>query len=194
MVSSSNSGVLRQPFLGTEAHVIGSNDARYVDPHQAKRLDEAQRAGYDQGFADGAKAAEAAARRSADAAAQRLRTASQDAVGALVSTTVQLVPELVDLAIKVAKHIVDEVPEQVSASLESRIAAALGQIDDEHLVVFVSPIDVGEVSSGLATNPDVTMAVDESLRAGEARIDGQWVHADLTLDAAWSIVEGSLRD
>ena len=193
-MSSSNSGVLRQPFLGTDARVIGSTDAGYVDPHQSKRLDEAQRAGYDQGFADGAKAAEAAARRSADAAAQRLRTASQDSVGALVSTTLQLVPELMDLAIRIAKHIVDEVPEQVSASLESRIAAALGQIDDEQLVVFVSPVDAGEVSSGVATNPNLTMQVDESLRPGEARIDGRWVHADLTLSTAWSMVEASLRD
>jgi flagellar biosynthesis/type III secretory pathway protein FliH len=192
-VSSSNSGVLRQPFLGTEAQVIGSNDARYVDAHQSKRLDEAQRAGYDQGFADGAKAAEAAARRSADAAAQRLRTASQDAVGALVSTTVQLVPELMDLAIRIARHIVDEVPEQVSASLESRIAAALGQIDDEHLTVYVSPLDAGEVTAGFATNPHLTMEIDESLRPGEARIDGRWAHADLTLETAWSLVEASLH-
>jgi flagellar biosynthesis/type III secretory pathway protein FliH len=180
--------------MATEAQVIGSNDARYVDPHQSKRLDEAQRAGYDQGFADGAKAAESAARRSADAAAQRLRTASQDAVGALVSTTVQLVPELMDLAIRIARHIVDEVPEQVSASLESRIAAALGQIDDEHLTVYVSPFDAGEVTAGFATNPQITMAVDDALRPGEARIDGRWAHADLTLSAAWSIVEASLRD
>lgn len=193
-MSSSSSGVLRQPSLGTEARVLGSSDDSFVDPYLAKRLDEARRAGHESGFADGARAAESAARRSADAAAQRLRTASQDAVGALVSTTMQLVPELVALAVEIARHIVDQVPEELTASLQTRIQAALAQIDDERLTLFVSPADAGELTAGLAGHPQLTVEMDDSLRPGDARIDGLWAHADLTLATAWSIVEASLGD
>lgn len=192
-MNTSSSGVIRQPFLATDPHVMGSADGGFVDPTFIKRLDEARSAGYDQGFADGAKAAEAAARRSAEAATQRLRTAAHDAVAELAGTTVELVPQLLDVAIAIARHIVAEVPEQVSASLAERISAALGEIDDDELTVYVSPSDAGEVNAGFASVPTLQVEVDESLSPGEARLDGRWAHADLTLATAWSIIERSLH-
>jgi flagellar biosynthesis/type III secretory pathway protein FliH len=171
---------------------MGSADAGYVDPVFAKRLEEARASGYDQGFADGAKAAEAAARRSAEAAAARLRSGADEAVRALQATTIDLVPGLIDLAVRIARRIVAEVPEQLSASLVDRIASALTLIDDEGLTVFVSPGDVGEVSAGFATTPALTVVPDPALGQGEARVDGPWAHADLTLPIAWSIIEGEL--
>ncbi len=192
-MSSSNSGVLRQPFLATDPHVMGSAEAGFLDPTFLKHIDEARSSGYDQGFADGAKAAEAAARRSAEAAEQRLRTATTDAVAHLASTTVDVVPQLLDVAIAIARNIVAEVPEQVSASLGDRIAAALTQIDDDQLTISVSPGDLGEVSAGFGTVPGLTVVPDETLGAGEALIDGVWAHADLTIPMAWAIVEEGLR-
>lgn len=192
-MNSSSSGVLRQPFIANDPHVMGSAEQFYVDPVTAKRSEDARKAGYQQGFADGAKAAETAARRSAEMAAQRLRDAAHQAVAELSATTVMLIPELVDVAVAIAKHIVSEVPDQLSASLVERIGAALDLIDDEQLTVFVSPSDVGEVQAGFGAAPTLTVATDQSLAQGEARIEGQWTRADLTIPTAWRLVEEAIR-
>lgn len=192
-MNSSSSGVLRQPFVADAPHVMGSTDTFYIDPVTAKRSEDARKAGYEQGFADGARAAETAARRSAEAAAQRLRDATAQAVADLSATTVELVPALVETALAIARHLVAAVPEELSTSLVARIGQALDQIDDERLTVHVSPIDQGEVQAGFGSAPSITLAVDPSLGAGEARIEGTWARADLTLPAAWALIEESLR-
>jgi flagellar assembly protein FliH len=192
-VNSSSSGVLRQPFIANDPHVMGSADTFYVDPVTAKRSEDARKAGYQQGFADGAKAAETAARRSAEVAAQRLRDAAAQVVAELASTTADLVPALMDTAIAIAHHLVASVPEELTASLVERLSAALDQIDDDRLVIHISPGDQGEVQAGFGAAPTVTLALDPTLGAGEARIEGTWARADLTLPAAWSLIEESLR-
>lgn len=190
---SSNTGVLRQPFISTEAHIMGSRDRGYVDPVMRTRLDDSRAAGYEQGFADGARAAETGARRAAEAAQHRLQKAAETARAELAATNVQLVPELLDLAITIARHIVDEVPDQVRATLLDRIADALSQLDDDHLTVRVGPADLGEITAGVKGTNDVSVVPDPELGPGEARIEGTWCRADLTLPTAWGIVEESLR-
>lgn len=192
-MNSSSSGVLRQPFVANDPHVMGSAEQFYVDPVTAKRSEDARKAGYQQGFADGAKAAEAAAKRSAEAAAQRLRDAAAQAVSDLSSTTIDLVPALMDTAVAIARHLVASVPEELSASLVDRIGQALNSIDDDRITVHVSPVDQGEVQAGYAAAPTITLAVDPSLSAGEARIEGVWARADLTLPTAWKLIEESLH-
>lgn len=192
-MSSSSSGVLRQPSIADDPHVMGSAEQFYVDPVTAKRAEDARKAGYHQGFADGAKSAESAARRSAEMAAQRLRDAAHQAVADLSATTIMLVPGLVEAAVAIAKHMVAEVPEQLSASLVERISEALDLIDDEQLTVFVAPPDLGEVQAGFGAAPTLTVATDQSLEQGEARIEGQWTRADLTIPTAWRLVEEALR-
>lgn len=192
-MNSSSSGVLRQPLIAHDPHVMGSTDTFYIDPVTAKRSEDARKAGYQQGFADGARAAEIAARRSAEAAAQRLRDATAQAVADLSATTVELVPALIETALAIARNLVAAVPEELSASLVARIGQALDQIDDERLTVLVSPGDQGEVQAGFGSTPSITLAIDPSLGAGEARIEGTWARADLTLPAAWALIEESLR-
>jgi flagellar assembly protein FliH len=185
--------VIRGAFLATEAHVIGVADRDYVDPIMAVRLEDARQVGYEQGFADGAKATEAAARRSADSALERLRVGAEAARRDLAATSVELVPQLVETAVRIARMIVDEVPDQVRTSLVARIAEAIDQMDDPAMTVLVSPEDEGLVAPSLGSVVGLTTRTDPTIRPGDARIEGQWARADLTLETAWRLIEESLR-
>lgn len=193
-MTTSNSGVLRQPLLSTEAHVMGASEATYVDPIMASRLESARGAGYEQGFAEGARAAEAGARRSAELALARLQSGVAAVRDDLTTATAALVPGLIDLAVDIAKQIVDEVPDQVRSSMIARLTEAIDHLDDEALVLVVHPGDAGEVSVATADLPRISVRTDERLGTGEARVEGRWCRADLTLATAWQIVEGGVRD
>jgi flagellar biosynthesis/type III secretory pathway protein FliH len=194
MVTTSNSGVLRQPLLSTEAHVMGASEATYVDPIMASRLEGARGAGYEQGFAEGARAAEAGARRSAELALARLQAGVATVRADLAPASAALVPGLIDLAVDIAKQIVDEVPDQVRASMIARLTEAIDHLDDDDLVLVIHPGDAAEVSMATDDLPGITVRTDDRLGTGEARIESRWCRADLTLGTAWQIVESGVRD
>jgi flagellar biosynthesis/type III secretory pathway protein FliH len=173
--------------------VIGAADRGYIDPIMAVRIDDARQVGYKHGFADGAKATEAAARRSAEAALERLHAGAEAARRELATTSIELVPQLMDAALQIAKMIVEEIPDRVRTSLAGRIGAAIEQMDDPAMTVVINPDDEGLVAPALRTVTGVTVRTDPTVAAGDARIEGQWARADLTLGTAWRIVEESLR-
>jgi len=189
-VTSSNSGVLRQPPVASNPLMLGLDHR--IDPVTATMIEEARAAAYEQGVTDGIKSAESAARHAADTAMERLRSAQAALIEDLLTVTADRVPGLMQLALSIARRIVDEIPEAVSESLASRIAEALTQIDDRTLVLRVNPEELAQIKPAFDGASAVTVIGDATLRAGDAVIDGTWAHADLTLTTAWAMVEESL--
>lgn len=178
--------VLRNPDLSETAHRLGTSA---VDPRLTACLEEARRAGYDEGFTAGAGAGEAITRKAEAEALARIERAVAAATGALRAELSAFCPELTRLAVRIARRLVAEVPEAVSAGLSARIAAALDQIDDEDLVIHLHPDDAARLRTLTHRLDGLTVQPDPDLSPGDARITGRWSRADLTLATAWGIVE-----
>jgi flagellar biosynthesis/type III secretory pathway protein FliH len=164
----------------------------YLDPAAVARVEEARELAYREGLAEGARKAEAAARRSAEAATARLRSGVEQARRDLQALSVENVPALVSLAVDIARKIVADVPGQVVDGLKARIEEALALLDDVDLVLAVSESDHHEVAPAFAGTPGLRIVVGPDLGTGDARIDGTWAHADLTLGTAWRLLAEEL--
>jgi flagellar biosynthesis/type III secretory pathway protein FliH len=91
---------------------------------------------------------------------------------------------LVGIGIDVAEVILGNEPEIDRATAAQRVAAALMEIDDRPLTLFVHPDDATILGDPLAERFGLDIAEDAGLRPGEARIAGPWAKADFTRDAA----------
>lgn len=145
-------------------------------------------AAYERGVADGVAQerseglALAAAFRQAlgDAAATR-RAEAQEQAAALLRTALEL-----------AERIVGHAPHDDGAALETRVRAALAEVDDEPLELAVHPVDAARLGAVTATDPRLELTTDPSLRPGEAKLRGRWAEADLTRAAAVAAATSAL--
>ena len=188
MVTSSNS-VLRAPRVDGMATTLGSTP---LDSLTRSAISEARKAGYAEGHAAGKREAVLEARSALERATQLLDAAVASANRQISDAVRAHSPAVVELAIDIAKRIVGDLPDDAGARLHERIGLALEQIDDEQLVIRVSPSDAGRIEGLLASRVDVSVVRDATIDDGDALISGRWAQADLRLATAWDLVKEQL--
>ena len=188
-MTSSNS-VLRAPRVEGMATTLGSTP---LDTLTRSAISEARKAGYAEGHAAGKREAVLEARSALERATQLLDAAVASANRQISDAVRAHSPAVVDLAVDIAMRIVGDLPDDAGVRLHERITAALEQIDDEQLVIRVSPTDAGRIEELLATRTDVSVVRDATIEDGDALISGRWARADLRLTTAWDLVKDQLN-
>lgn len=187
-MTSSNS-VLRAPRVDGMATTLGSMP---LDSLTRSAISEARKAGYAEGHAAGKREAVLEARSALERATQLLDAAVASANRQISDAVRAHSPAVIDLAIDIARRMVGDLPDDAGAKLQERIALALEQIDDEQLVIRVSPTDAARVEELLSGRSDVSVVRDTTIDDGDALISGRWAQADLRLTTAWSLVKDQL--
>lgn len=187
-MTSSNS-VLRAPRIDGMATTLGSTP---LDSLTRSAIAEARKAGYAEGHAAGKREAVLEARSALERATQLLDAAVASANRQISESVSNHSPAVVALAIDIAKRVVGDLPDDAGVRLHERIALALEQIDDEQLVIRVSPTDAARVDELLANRNDISVVRDTTIDDGDALISGRWAQADLRLATAWDLVKEQL--
>ena len=165
-----------------------------LDSLTRSAIAEARKAGYAEGHAAGKREAVLEARSALERATQLLDAAVASANRQISDAVRAHSPAVVELAVDIAKRIVGDLPGDAGLHLQERITLALEQIDDEQLVIRVSPTDAARVEEILADRTDISVVRDATIDDGDALISGRWAQADLRLATAWDIVKEQLDD
>ncbi len=189
-MTSSNS-VLRSPRIDGMATTLGSTP---LDSLTRSAIAEARKAGYAEGHAAGKREATLEARSALERATQLLDAAVASANRQMRDAVTAHSPGVVELAVDIASRIVADLPDDSGARLHERIMLALEEIDDEQLVLRVSPTDAARIEELLANRTDVSIVRDATIDDGDAIISGRWAQADLRLAAAWDLVREQMND
>ena len=176
--------VIRGANVGPAPIYLDSNATRFVDGEMADLVEQARRAAYEAGYRDGYGAG------SADntAAAARVAGALDSALRAASQLRSETIVEALQAALAVAEHVVGTAPPTSPEVLVERIEQAIETLDDEAIVVSLSPGDWDQVAPTVSLPPNVTVDQDPTLTPGEARIRGTWSSIDLTRAAALDVV------
>lgn len=188
-MTSSNS-VLRAPRIESVATTLGT---RTVDPATRAAIAEARNSGYAEGHAAGKREAALEAHNALERATAILDAAVASGRQQIVEAVGSQSNAIVDLAIEIAKQVVESVPPDAGKGLAEKLEVALQQIDDPELVVRVSPNDVTTLSPLFEHRKDVTLIKDPSIHPGDAILSGRWAQADLQLAAAWKLIAEALH-
>ncbi len=163
-----------------------------LDSFTRTAIAEARKAGFAEGHAAGRREAVLEARSALERATELLDAAIASANRQLREIVEAQGPAVVDLAVDIAKRIVGALPDDAGAGLREKIALALTEIDDEPLVIRVSPTDAARIDDLFANRTDIAVVRDTTIDDGDALISGRWAQADLRLAAAWDIVKEEL--
>lgn len=180
---SSSRRVLRQPSMGPELR-IATPDPALLDPVVRARVEEAATRARAQGHAEGVAEGRRALLEDGARLAEAIRAGGAEAAERLAQARAARADEVVELALALARAVLDREPHDGGIALLRHVRAALEQIDDEPLTVRVSPADAAVVERGLADLHGIAVAADPSIAPGEGRISGPWAHADLRAAAA----------
>lgn len=183
------SRLLSAPDVGAAVRTLGTPDPALDAALQARLAQaaaEARALGHREGMAAAAGAAEQAAARVV--AALTRADGELRAIAAAAD---------VDLALRIARAVLDREPRDGSMLLLERVREALARLDDERIAVHLHPRDavvlhepLQRVATGLGTALDVVE--DTTIDEGEALLAGRWARADLTRAAALEAVEALL--
>lgn len=164
-----------------------------LDSLTRSAISEARKAGYAEGHAAGKREAVLEARSALERATKLLDAAVVSANRQIRDAVNAHSPAIVELAVDIAKRIVGDLPDDAGVRLHARIALALEQIDDEQLVIRVSPTDAARIEELLTNRTDISVVRDTTVDDGDALISGRWAQADLRLGAAWDLVKEQLN-
>jgi flagellar biosynthesis/type III secretory pathway protein FliH len=160
-----------------------------LDSLTRSAISEARKAGYAEGHSAGMRDAVLEARSALERASELLDAAVASANRQISEAFRAHSPAVVELAIDIARRIVGDLPDDAGARLHERIALALEQIDDEQLVIRVSPTDASRIEELMSSRTDVAVVRDTTIDDGDALISGRWAQADLRLTTAWELVK-----
>ncbi len=182
------SSVLKSFKMSPGGQLIG-HGVQVVDPSTRQALEDARQDGYEVGFADGMNAGAGSMAALEAQTVERLERAVQDVRAHLEELHTAANRRVLGLVFELAKTVISQVPEGVAESLETRLFAALDQMDDEDIRIRLCPEDHAQLAHLLPAwaNP----VIDPSLGRGDAMIDGRWSQADLRLETAWAALLGS---
>jgi flagellar assembly protein FliH len=184
-----SNSVIRSAALAEAPVVIGEAGDRFMPPGMQAMLEAAKREARADGFRAGRESAVAEVQEAANAARHALSEMVEETRIRLDQAISQRAPELVELAIEFAKHIVGEAAVDPGRSLAERLLAALEQIDDDQLRIRVNPEDFAQLEDLMP--PGVELEADPRLGRGDAVASGRWSRADLTLERAWQLIAGA---
>ena len=185
------SRVLRQAGVGDRPRLVGSQAEAPPDPELAALLHDATAQGYERGRLTGFREGRDAAASKVPAA---IGAAFEDGVQALARWQQASASDVVDLALEIARRVLEREPSEEAGLLADRIRTALAALDDSPLVISVHPGDLEATAAAVAERDGVSVSPDAGLRPGEARITGPWSHADLTREAALAAVAEALYE
>lgn len=177
------SRLLTAPALRSAAAPLRAPDPVH-DPRVQAHVAEAERAAYARGLAEGRRDGAAAAQCAADAVVSALAEARAEA-RALAAGSAR---DLTDLALAMARLVMEHTAAGDPVALEARVLAAAEQLDEPALRVSVSPADGAALAARLRDVSQLEVAEDGTLAPGEARLTGLWARADLTREAAWQAI------
>lgn len=160
-----------------------------VDPDWQNLLAESTEQAYREGHAVGV----ARGRREAEHAVEAIGAALDRAVAhvrdEIRTATRESTVDLALTALTILARLTGELWAGEEA-LQTRIREALGDLEEDELEVMVGPEDLDHVTAALSPDSRLAVGVDPGLGQGEARIIGQWCHADLR----WETVLDVLRE
>jgi flagellar biosynthesis/type III secretory pathway protein FliH len=171
--------------------MIGSPVEVPPDPELAALLRDAAAQGYERGREAGFRAGREAAASQVPAA---VAAAFEEGIRSLSHWHQAKASDVVELALEIARRVLEREPSEKSGLLAERIGEALAALDDSPLVISVHPSDLEATTAGVAGRDGVSVSPDASLRPGEARITGPWSGAELTREAALAAVAEALRE
>ena len=186
-----SNSVIRAAALAEAPVVIGEAGDQFMPAGMRAMLEAAKREARADGFRAGRESAVAEVHEAANAARQALSEIVEETRIRLDQAIAQRAPELVELAVEFAKHIVGEAAVDPGRSLAERLLAALEQIDDEDLQIRVNPDDFDQLEDLMP--PGVDLEADPRIGRGDAVASGRWSRADLTLERAWQLISGETR-
>ncbi len=176
------SSVLRRPSVVAHPRRVDVPSPNALPAELVALLEAERRDAFERGRAAGFEEGRAAA---ADAAVQLLaevRAGLEEGIETLRRWRVEEAGRVVDLALRIVRHVLGREPVEASTVL-ARVRQALEAIDDAPLELTVHPDHVPALREALDP-ATVTLRGDASLAPGEARLRGPWSSADLTYDAA----------
>jgi flagellar biosynthesis/type III secretory pathway protein FliH len=185
------SRILRQAGVTDRPRLVGSQVEAPPDPKLAALLHDAAAQGYERGRQAGFREGREAAASKVPGA---IGAAFEDGLRALARWQQANASDVVDLALAIARRVLEREPSEEAGLLADRIRTALAALDDSPLVISVHPGDLEATAAAMAGSDGVSVSPDAGLRPGEARITGPWSHADLTREAALAAVAGALQE
>jgi flagellar biosynthesis/type III secretory pathway protein FliH len=147
---------------------------------------------YERGYGDGLRDGRRDAGAMVEATAGGLRDALEASASHLAELRLVQAEALVGTAIEIAEAVLGAAPPVDRAVLTERLRRALTALDDDPLTVYLHPGDREVFGEALTARFGVVTADDPSLAPGEARVAGPWARADLTREAALSVIREAL--
>lgn len=185
------SSVLRDFTMGTNGHVIGT-DSPVFDTVTDRIASVARSAGYDEGFAAGMQEVASTLAALEQETKNRVAQAIEGASAEMHERLSVANDNMFDLATAMARAIVGEFADEVRDALFDRVKEALAQLDDEGITVHLSPTDHPAIEPLLPH--DVQTVANPNILPGDARIEGRWSKADVSLQTAWSMMLKAAND
>lgn len=172
--------LLRGPSTSAAGTRRLDTPAPTLDETTRTLIADAEARGYDRGRSDGAADAATAARQAADRAAAAVTDAVAQLADHLAASADQQAATAVDVARTIAETLLGRELTDGGDALLGRIRTAVTQLDHGPFTVHVSTEDHDHISAG-SLGPDVTVTPDPTMSPGDARIEGPWSGADLTV-------------
>lgn len=180
--------VIRSSQVAGAVAFFDGGEPRFLDEDVAALVERARQEGYEQGWSDG----QIDGRKQMDQVAARFETSLRTASAEMQTTHRAAVEGTIDAALAVAEFILGRIPSEDGAALVARIGEALESLDDQEIVVKVSPSDHAAVADAIELPPGVTLETDNRLKSGEAKLRGKWSAIDMTQRAALEVVREAL--
>lgn len=180
--------VIPHSQIGETVTYFGGQEPHFVDERVTALLDQARAEGYAQGLRDGAEAAAADAVIQVDRIAAAIQAAAAETRTALSAAA----SASIENALAIAEFIVGAISLDHD-EMARRIAQALDTLDDEEIVVTISPSDFAGLVETLELPPGVILETHERLQHGEVKIAGKWSAIDMTRNAALDVVREVLE-
>jgi flagellar biosynthesis/type III secretory pathway protein FliH len=183
------SRLLTSPGVEVEARTLGAPDPA-LDTAARAAMEHAVAEAYARGRRDGAAEAGAAVDQAAGRVVAALQRADADLRAVAAAADVAL-------ARAIAGAVVDREPSDDGAALLARVGAALAALDDEAVVVHLSPAEAPVLRDAVArqaaaVGAPVEVVADAAVPPGEALLAGRWARADLTRAGAWAALDAVL--
>lgn len=178
------SRVLHDVRVSGHARVVGDPTGPAVVGDLKDLFDDAVAAAFERGRQEGYAAGRAEAIGSVEQVAASLRDAAAEGLDFLRAHRKEEAAEAMKMAVDIAAHVMGREPAGDGALLVDRIRAALEELEDVPLRVFVNPADHELVAAALAKVDGVEVVADATASPGEGRITGPWSNVAITRAAA----------
>ncbi len=178
-----SNSVLRAPRLADTPIVMGADHRGILPPAMTSLLESVRAEAHEAGYAAGRRDAVAEVAAAAAQASARLTQAVAAARAEMAAAIDEHAPSVISIAIELAKAVVGDAAIDAGAALADRILEALEHVDDDEIVIRVSPADVDRLRAVLPAG--LSVEPDPGLAAGDAVATGRWARIDMTIERAW---------